>query len=135
MAGNYTIKNVRRTTELQGGSNSVAVNEYSVITAPSLVFFQFRRTLDKTSQANIASVAGQLATRIEEVMAEADVTAISYSQDVNQAGELLDNMYVYYTNADQTVSGHITTSLAAIGPNATPPLVAAAIAAQEAQLG
>lgn len=135
MAANYTITNVRRTTELQGGSHSVAVNEYSVNTIPSNVFFQFRRTLDKTSQANIASVADQLATRIEEVMASPNVTAISYSQDVNQAGELLDNMYVYYMNADQTVSGHIVTSLAAIGPNATPPLVAAAIAAQVAQLG
>lgn len=135
MAANYTITNVRRTTELQGGSNSVAVNEYSVITAPSNVFFQFRRTLDKTSQANIASVADQLSTRIEEVIAGPNVTAISYSQDVNQAGELLDNMYVYYMNDDQTVSGHIVTSLASIGPNVTPPLVAAAMAAQEAQLG
>jgi hypothetical protein len=69
------------------------------------------------------------------VMTEPDVTAISYSQDVNQAGELLDNMYVYYTNDDQTVTGFIVTSLASIGPNATPPLVAAALAAQEAQLG
>lgn len=135
MAGNYTITNVRRTTELQGGSNSVAVNEYSVITSPSNVFFMFRRTLDKTSAANIASVADQLATRIEEVFVGPNVTAISYSQDVNQAGELLDNMYVYFQSDDQTASGHIVTSLAAIGPNATPPLVAAALAAQVAYLG
>lgn len=135
MPANYTILDVRRTTELQGGSRSVAVNEYSVQTIPSNVFFQFRRTLDKISPANIASVADQLATRIEEVMASPNVTAISYSQDVNQAGELLDNMYVYYASADLTAQGHIVTSLAAIGPNATPPLVAAALAAQLAYIG
>lgn len=135
MAGNYTITQVRRTTELQGGSHSVACNEYSVITSPSNVFFQFRRTLDKISAANIASVADQLATRIEEVMVSPNVTAISYAQDVNQAGELLDNMYVYFMSADGTASGHIVTSLALIGPNVTPPLVAAALAAQEAFIG
>lgn len=135
MPGNYEIIDTRRTTELLGGSKSVAVNEYSVITSPSNVFFMFRRTLPKSTPANIASVADQLATRIEAVMASPNVTGISYSQGVSQSGELLDNMYVYYANADQTVQGHIVTSLAAIGPGNTPPLVAAALAEQEAQLG
>lgn len=135
MPGNYEIVDTRLTTELVGGSKSTAVNEYSVITSPSNVFFQFRRTLAKSSPANIASVADQLATRIEEVMASPNVTAISYWQSVNQAGELLDNMSVYYASDDQTVQGHIVTSLAAIGPNKTPPLVAAALAAQLAMLG
>lgn len=134
MAANYTITGVRRTTELQGGATSIAVNEYSVLTIPSNIYFQFRRSLALSTTANIASVADQLATRIEEVMASPNVTAIGYSQDTSPNGELIDNMTVYFASADGTAQGSIVTTLAAIGPNATPPLVAAALAAQEAFL-
>lgn len=123
MAANYTILGSSATTELQGGNTIVPVQEFAVQTKPSGVYFQFRRPtaqlakLDQEARNElIASVADQLATRIEEVMAEDAVLAITYSQPTNAAGQLLDTMTIYVQSDTGNSQGIVTVPLANIGP-------------------
>lgn len=135
MPANYTITAIRQTSQLQGSQTTVPVKEFSVVTKPSAIFFQFRRTLDLATPANIASVADQLAVRLEEVLAGPNVEDLSYSQDTSRAGQLVDTITVFWRSDDGALTGHFDQPMAAVGPNKTPPLVAADIAHAEALLG
>lgn len=123
MAANYTVQGSSTTSELQGGNTVVPVQEFFIVTKPSGVYFQFRRPtsqLGKLSAADraalIATIADQLSTRIEEVMAEPNVEWISYSQPTNAAGQLLDTMTIYVTSDSGNSQGLVSVPLAEIGP-------------------
>jgi len=123
MAANYTIVGQWPTTELQGGTNVIAVKEFAVTTKPDGLYFQFRRPQSQLSALSasgqtelIDSVADQLATRIEAVFNLANVTWIDYTQDTNPGGQLLDNMIVYVQSASGNSQGTVTIPLADIGP-------------------
>lgn len=123
MADNYTFAGSTLTTEQSPGGPTVQVQEFGYYTQPSNIYFQFRRPtsqLQKLSTADrkslIASVADQLATRIEEVAALDNVETLAYSQPANAAGQLLDIMTVYVESDSGNSDGTVTIPLANIGP-------------------
>ena len=128
----FVIQSYRQTEQLQGGV-LVKVREYHVLSTPSDTYFQFRRA--QPQWPNAKSVAGQLSSRIEAVAALADVTDISYFQDVTNGGKLVDMMRTYYATPNGTISGSVESDLAHFGPNYTGAQIAAEIAAGGDQLG
>lgn len=131
MAANYAFQSVKNTTELLGGQTSVPVQEFGYVTLPSNIYFQFRRPTAKVTKALVASVADQLATRIEAVFASPNVQGLLYSQTTNASGQLVDVFTIYWASDDGTITGHFDQPMASLGPGNTPPLVAAALAAAE----
>lgn len=123
MAKNYTILGSANSTEQQGAGAVVPVQEFSVQTKPSSIYFQFRRPVsqlqklgDSERAALIAAVADQLATRIEAVAAEPSVLTLAYSQPANAAGQLLDVMTIYVQSDSGNSQGTVTVPLANLGP-------------------
>lgn len=123
MATDYTILGSSNSTEQQGSGAVVAVQEFAVQTKPSGIYFEFRRPKsqlaalsDDDRLALIASVADQLATRIEAVAAEPNVLTLAYSQPANAAGQLLDEMTIYVASDSGNSQGTVQVSLADIGP-------------------
>lgn len=143
MAANYTVQGSWNTTELQGGTNIVPAQEFAVLSKPSGIYFQFRRPTSQLAKldaaeraALIASIADQLATRIEKVMAESNVEWINYSQPTNAAGQLLDEMTIYVTSDSGNSQGTVSVPLAEIGPgDYTTSRVNAEVAALDAAEG
>lgn len=124
MAANYTVDGSWNTTEIVGGSKAVAAQEFAIITKPSGVYFQFRRPvsqLSKLSSADraklVASIADQLSDRIEAVANHAQVDALSYSQPVNAAGQLLDTITIFYESTSGNSQGSFDVPMANIGPS------------------
>lgn len=123
MASNFTVLGSSNGTELQGGNTVVPVQDFAVQTKPSGIYFEFRRPVSQLQKLDAAGrvalindVAGQLATRIEEVMSEPAVTWMTYSQPTNAAGQLLDVLTVYVQSDSGNSQGTITIPLADIGP-------------------
>lgn len=123
MADNYTVLGSFNTSELQGGNSIVPVQEFQIQTKPSNVYFQFRRPTSQLAaldaadrKALIASVADQLATRIEEVVALPNVELLAYSQPTNQAGQLVDTITVYVQSDSGNSEGTVNIPMADIGP-------------------
>jgi hypothetical protein len=129
MAEDYTIQGFTETSELQGGNVIVRVREFHVVTKPSGIYFQFRRPKAKWAPANIASVAKQLADRIEGVNASPHVTGMLYSQDVDAAGHLVDMFTVFYEADDGAISGSVEQRMAQLYPATAQALIVAEIAA------
>ena len=123
MASNYTFAGSTLTTEQAPGGPTVPVQEFGYYSQPSNIYFQFRRPtsqLQALSQSDrtalIASVADQLATRIEDVAALPQVETLAYSQPANAAGQLLDIFTVYVSSSSGLSDGQVTIPLANIGP-------------------
>lgn len=123
MADNYTIQGSANTTEQEGGGVVIPVQEFAVLTKPSNIYFQFRRPIAQLQKldagdrkALVASVADQLATRIEDVAAEDNVLTLSYSQPANAAGQLLDVMTIYVASDSGNSQGTVQVPLANVGP-------------------
>lgn len=133
MADNFDLLGSTNGSELQGGV-VVPVQEFAIQTRPSAgrsdasrdapgVYFQFRRPvaqlakLDRSERLElIHSIATQLASRIEAVMAEPPVENMVYSQPTNSAGQLLDLMTVYVQSDSGNSQGTVPIPLAHIGP-------------------
>jgi hypothetical protein len=127
MADDYTILQVVDLQILQGGNLLVPGKQYSVETSPSGFYFVFRRTVALVNQGVVPTVADQLATRYEQVGANPLVTDLQYVGTTTPSGQPLDQVRVYWTNADGTATGVITVNQADLGPDKTPPLVQAAV--------
>jgi hypothetical protein len=134
MADNYTILAVRDVNILQGGNLLVPGREYSIESKPSGFYFQFRRTLALVQQGVVPSVADQLATRYEQVGADQYVTDLQYVQTTSASGTPLDQVRVYWATLDGMATGYLLVNQADLGPNATPPLVLAAVQTAEQEL-
>jgi hypothetical protein len=106
----------------------VKVRQWHVYSLPSETYFQFRRPATAT-KATIASVAEQLADRIEAVLHIPEVDDVAYSQDVTPAGQLKDMMTTYYSALGGAIQGSVESDLAHFGPNYTGNQVAEEIAA------
>lgn len=128
----FEILSYTQTSEVQG-TKVVPVREYHVLALPSETYFQFRR--DKPRWGFAKSVAGQLADRIEAVLASPVVTDVVYSQDTRPGGKLVDMMTTYYSTADGTISGSVESDLAHFGPGYTLGQVNDEIAAGGDQIG
>jgi hypothetical protein len=125
MAANYTFLNQWPSSALIGGNNVVPTTEFAYQTEPDTIYFQFRRpqsqlvklaAADRAALAN--SIADQLATRIEAVYNEANVSDIAYSQGQTAAGQITDLMTIYITTDSGDSQGTVTIPMANIGPGA-----------------
>jgi hypothetical protein len=124
----YRIEGYTSTTEVQGGTKLVKVRQWHVYALPSETYFQFRRPAT-TAKDVVHSVADQLATRIEAVLAIPAVTDVVYAQDVTPGGQLVDTMTTYYEAHGGNILGSVESNLAHFGPTFTGKQVAAEIAA------
>lgn len=124
MAANYTVQGSWHTSEVSGGTTITPVQEFAILTKPSSVYFQFRRPetqlakLDPAGRAAlVASVADQLAVRIEKVATHDNVIGVSYSQPTNVTGMLVDTITVYVESTSGQSQGQFSVPMANIGPS------------------
>src|SRR5437763_16981710 len=78
--------------ELRGTAKPSDVMEIGAITKPSEVFFQFRIPIGVWRAEGAIPVAEAYAEQIEIIMGSPLVFGMSYVQDVNLAGNLVDYM-------------------------------------------
>ena len=123
MAANFGRVKTWRTTELEGGSSVVPVQEFSTTSNPSGLYFQFRRPesqlakLSATDRAAlVASIADQIAVRMEAALKLHGVTWLAYSQPTNPAGQLLDIITLYVESDSGDSEGQVDVPIANIGP-------------------
>jgi hypothetical protein len=101
MAGFRTIGSAQ-VDELEGGTTIRKVTEYHCLSSPSGTYFQFRGP----ANAPIPVFLGdELATVIEESLADPNIQGILYSQDIAANGQLVDTYTIYWGDPAGQVTG------------------------------
>lgn len=95
MAANYTIVSRRQTTEQIGTTEVRDVVRVGVQTKPSGIYFEFDQPLGSTLNSSIAARASTYSDELESIAASPQVAAIQYTQDINAAGQITDNLTIY----------------------------------------
>lgn len=109
------IEGYTTTTEIQGPSNIVKVREWHAYSNPSRVYFQFREPLFVTRD-DAQLTADQWSGWIEQVLENAAVTDIAYTQDVTPSGQLQDRFSVFWQTPDGTRDGWVTLPFSQFSP-------------------
>jgi hypothetical protein len=99
--------------QLLGGTQMQRVVEVGCLTVPSQVFFQFRLPATGYTRAAGAAYAQGFALMIEDLLTLPYVAGISYRQDLNSAGQLLDQLDVFWQLEDGSADGDVVVSLPA----------------------
>ena len=104
MAGFRTIGSAQ-VDELRGGTTITKVTEYHCLSSPSGTYFQFRGP----ANAPIPVFFGdELATVIEDALADPNIQAVLYSQDIDVKGQLVDTYTIYWSDPNGLVTGFFT---------------------------
>jgi hypothetical protein len=109
MAEFATIKSVRQTVQLLGGTHLEDVWEVEMETKPSEIFAVFRTPLLLGTPEYVALTADQIAQALELILRHNGVVDVAYRQDVTPAGGLLDLYDVYVASSSGLSSGIVTT--------------------------
>lgn len=99
MPANYRFRTSRSTVELVGATDTRDVVETWITTSPSGITFPVRVADSQWSASQVNALAAQYANALERLVAEPNVAAIYYEQDVNAAGNLVD-MLVFVVTSD-----------------------------------
>jgi hypothetical protein len=127
-AGDVTILFQHQGEQLLGGSELQRVVEVGCLSHPSQTYFQFRLpALGYTRAAGVA-YAGGFSLTIEAVLTDAGIVGMDYVQGLSPAGQLLDQMEVFWQSPDGTADGSIVVALPPIDEANVAALVAAAMA-------
>ncbi len=95
--------------QLRGGTQIQEVVEVGAESIPSAVFFQFRLGATGYTRAAGQAYADGFGLLIEGLLALPVVAAVSYVQDVDAAGQLLDQLEVFWQTEDGSAQGSIVT--------------------------
>lgn len=109
--GDVTILFQDEGDQLLGGTQLQRIVEVGCISHPSQTFFQFRLPLRGYTRAAGAAYAGGFSLLIEELVLDPDVTGVAYVQDVNAAGQLLDELEIFFVTPDGTGAGSVTINM------------------------
>lgn len=104
MAEFFTQVSSRSQDQLVGGSKLVPVRVVAFTTIPNEIYAEIRLDLSIIDPTQIGGIIDVTARAIEDVAGRADVAALSYFQDVNPAGQLVDMLEVIV----QSTSGNST---------------------------
>lgn len=112
--GAVTSFTAYKTEQLVGGSHIQAAVRISAQSVPSLIYFEFSvSAFGYTRDSGIGAAEG-FAGGIEDVIGSPYVTTMAFRQDLNQAGNLIDQMEVFWSTDDGTQQGSVVGPLAAI---------------------
>ena len=103
MAGNYTQVSSHTQDELRG-TRLVRIRVVAFTTIPSNIYAEERIDLSIIDPTAIGGIIEVLATGLEVVAGRHDVAGLSYFQDVNAVGQLVDKIEVIV----QSTSGNST---------------------------
>lgn len=118
----------QQSEQLLGGSRLQRVVELGATTSPSDIYFQTRLPAANYTRADGQNVVDVLSGAIEDSLIGPYIVGMSYRQDVNQAGQLLDQMEVFWTTPDESASGSVILPLARVEPTYVNPAVQGAVA-------
>lgn len=94
------------TTAVLGGSKIMKVRQWQCYSQPSDVYFEVRARITTTKGA-VQGIANGFSDTIEALLAAPDYTAVSWSQDVNAAGNLISLFTVYWQIPEDDESGFV----------------------------
>jgi len=92
------------TTAVLGGNKVMKVRQWQAYSQPSDTYFEVRARV-QTTKAQVQSIANGFSDTIERLLEMGDYEAISWSQDVNAAGNLISVYTVYWNFPDLPASG------------------------------
>lgn len=127
-AGVGIIAFQQQSEQLLGGSRLQRVVEIGATTVPSGVYFQTRLPAANYTRADGQNVIDVLSGAIEDSLVGPYIVGMQYRQDVNTAGQLLDQMEVFWETPDESAAGSIVLPLARVEPTYVNPAVQAAVA-------
>lgn len=94
------------TTAVLGGNRIMKVRVWSAFSQPSEVYFELRARAT-TSKSAMQGIANGFSDTIEALIAAPDYTAVSWAQDVNDAGQLISVFTVYYDIPETQSAGFV----------------------------
>ena len=94
------------TTAVLGGTRVMKVRVWSAYSQPSEVYFEVRAR-PTTTKADVQKIANGFSSTIEQLLAAPDYTAVSWAQDVNDAGNLVSIFTVYYDIPETQSAGFV----------------------------
>lgn len=114
--------------ELAGGTTLQRTVEIGCVSVPSGVYFQFRLLRTGYTRAVGQAYADGFGELIEGILVTANVTAVAYVQDVNQAGALLDKLDVFWQTDDGSAAGDLEFNMYPLTSDQVGPAIQAAMA-------
>lgn len=131
-SGNFHVVGQQPTILVQGANTvvdamTITVTEllYGVTFSFTVPLTVWNLSLTSTADESVASLASQYAAAVEVLGAYEYTTAISYAQDVNAAGLLIDVLIVTVGTPDGTQATNVTVPLLSAVNAGTTPLTAA----------
>jgi hypothetical protein len=94
------------TTAVTGGNHVMKVREWHCYSEPSETYFEVRGRIT-TTQAQIQGIADGISATIEQLLTGADITDVSWSQDVTPSGQLQSVYTVYWRTGDGLKTGFV----------------------------
>lgn len=94
------------TTAVVGGNKVMKVRQWQAYSEPSETYFEVRARIT-TTRGQVQGIADGFSDTIEALLAAPDYTAVSWSQDVNAAGQLVSVYTVYWRIPEKNESGFV----------------------------
>jgi hypothetical protein len=94
------------TTAVLGNQKVMKVRQWQCYSQPSETYFEVRARVE-TTKGQVQGIADGLSDTIEALLGATAITAVSWAQDVNAAGQLTSIYTVYYYEAGNDVSGFV----------------------------
>src|SRR5258706_3236476 len=102
----------QQSEQLLGGSKLQRVVEIGATTVPSDIYFQTRLPAAQYLRSTAQIVVDGLAGAIEDSLVGPFITGMDYRQDINPAGQRLDQMEVFWMTPDESAQGSVILPLA-----------------------
>jgi hypothetical protein len=118
----------QQSEQLLGGSKLQRVVEIGATTSPSDIYFQTRLPAAGYTRADGQNVIDILSGAIEDSLIGPYIVGMTYRQDINPAGQLLDQMEVFWSTPDESAQGSVVLPLARVEPVYVNPAVQGAVA-------
>lgn len=94
------------TTAVLGGNKTMKVRQWQAYSQPSETYFEIRARVT-TSRGAVQSIANGFSDTIEALLSSGAYSAVSWSQDVNPAGQLISLFTVYWQDEVADESGFV----------------------------
>ena len=94
------------TTAVLGGNKVMKVRQWQAYSEPSETYFEVRARIT-TTKGQVQGIADGFSATIEALLAAPDYDAVSWSQDVNSAGQLISVYTVYWHIPELDESGFV----------------------------
>jgi len=94
------------TTAVLGNQRVMKVRQWQCYSQPSDTYFEVRARTT-TTKSQVQGIADGISDTIEQLLGAEAITAVSWAQDVNAAGQLVGLYTVYYYEAGNDISGFV----------------------------